>query len=200
MNRVGNTGNLYPAPSCFNETLNGMKFYFSIIIISFIYCTAFSCNQNVTRLNDYLSDYNDIIGREINWNDISFHVWPSSFGMSNIKGYKMISLIGSSCLTCIEKINQWNEFLKTNKFQEAQILFIAVGPPSEDLTHYLNETNELSIPVLIDSSEKFIEKNNLQTYYQSTFLLDENNKVIMIGDPLKHENVYDYYRHILTRN
>jgi hypothetical protein len=174
-----------------------MKLFPSIICFAILFS---SCTQDVNHLDDYLSDYTDIVGRQIKWDNISFHTTPASFSLNNIKGKKLVCLIGASCLSCIGKINNWNEFLKTNKFPGAQVLFIAAGPPGNELTHYLAETNQLSIPLLIDSSEKFIQENNLAMYYQNTFLLDENNKVIMIGDPLKHKNVYDYYQHLLTKN
>lgn len=147
----------------------------------------FSCeNENAFR-KEYHNLKNSVI------------VLPDSMDRHKNHGYKILIYKDSlSCTPCyLKTLDTWNAFLKTFKRNPIEVLFI-FEPKNADAA---------SLPILlkkrmahhkywIDTTGMFRRSNNQITSDDNLhcLLLDENNKVVIIGDPLRNEKI----RHLIT--
>jgi len=66
---------------------------------------------------------------------------------------------------------------------------------------YILNTQQFDYPVFIDLKGEINKLNGFprQELYQC-FLLDDNNKVLSIGNPLYNRGIWDLYKKIITEN
>ncbi len=102
-----------------------------------------------------------------------------------------------SCTPCyIESLPQW--FTIINKYNSKKLnVFFILCPTLENETdlRLLMEINRFKYPVLIDE-KKYFQNINPQISSNKllhTFLLDKNDKVILIGDPLNDKKIKDLF-------
>lgn len=94
------------------------------------------------------------------------------------------------CSTCmVEKIHVWDSLLlKTAKYEPQFKVFFIFSPTKKQRhdVEFLLKTRHFHYPVFLDQSGKFLQHNpHIPTNkVLHTFLLDEDNKVILAGNPL----------------
>ena len=94
----------------------------------------------------------------------------------------------------LQHLELWNDFVRMEKEHEGIIRFLFIiearDGGADNLYGQLGMTN-LKHCIYIDSNRSF-SKNNPQIPSNSlchTFLLDESNKIVLIGNPLKNEAI-----------
>lgn len=109
---------------------------------------------------------------------------------------KLVHYVDSAkCSTCyLGKIIIFEEFLQLENDYHGLFcnIFIA-NPNKKDLFRLKIEhmNNRLPQTVFIDTTHAFLSRNHNipdETIYH-TFLLDENNKIILVGNPIFNENI-----------
>lgn len=165
-----------------------------ILIISFL---IISCGSKESRL---LREAKKLYGKQI--------VLPSEYESLSISGipditdemhkrYKIVTYIdSSSCSECAFKIvKQWDELLKDIP-AHADVGFIPVMYPyNKEEIGKLLELYAIEWPLLYDVRNEFIAKNRLKVLARNkTFLLDENNRIIVVGEPLNAAPLWDVYK------
>ena len=118
--------------------------------------------------------------------------------------YKVVTYIDSKgCTTCSMKLTLWNDLInefKTIEGIDVNFLMILNKDADEDLISAL-KLNFFRHPVMFDPQGTFKEKNSLPSspaYH--TMLLDSDNKVVAVGNPVLSPKIKDLYRQILTEN
>lgn len=118
--------------------------------------------------------------------------------------YKVVTYIDSKgCTTCSMKLTPWNDLInefKTIEGIDVNFLMILNKDADEDLITAL-KLNFFRHPVMFDPQGRFKEKNSLPSspaYH--TMLLDSDNKVVAVGNPVLSPKIKDLYRQILTEN
>lgn len=183
-----------PCQYGYTHNLAPMRLLLMIFLAGFIACEQ---GKDNAYLKEYLGDYPDIIGKTIHLDSGLVQVFPPGIKSGFPKGKKIVSFIGSSCLSCIEKIKQWTALLQKKPFDEGTaVFFIASGKTNAEFEYYLQTENKLNIPVFVDPDGSFISKNKLYKYSRATLMLNDNHEVIMVGDPLDNPRVLDYYIHL----
>ena len=62
------------------------------------------------------------------------------------------------------------------------------------------EINKFSYPIFYDYKGECNKQNKLpQHVFYQTFLLDENNKVLLIGKPTPGSNLWNLYKKIISQ-
>lgn len=116
--------------------------------------------------------------------------------------YKMLMFVDSmGCLSCRLKLTEWERF---NDYVDSIVgnhipLIIIVQPSSiNDLRHALR-INGYERPIIVDINGKFNATNKIPSDmdYQ-TFLLDKDNKVVALGNPVNNRKIKDLYLRVLT--
>lgn len=120
--------------------------------------------------------------------------------------YKYVVYVDSvECSPCkIAHMGMWNYF--KNELYDHETGFYMIFFPSKDITHKIMEVHTSyrhRIPIYIDTLGLF-ERYNPQIAEKTTefhsFLLDENNRVVVVGDASVNNYVRDEIYRILSVN
>ena len=110
------------------------------------------------------------------------------------KKAKLFTLIDVSCSTCLIKMGQLNQLYTEIKKENRDVGFIPICYAADnfEMLKYLIETSKIdrvSVPLVLDVSNNFINLNEgiIDGLVVTTVLTDENNNVILAGDPLGSE-------------
>lgn len=99
------------------------------------------------------------------------------------------------CISCgINKMHMWMPFIKFSKLYNGKIKFYFIFHPTDKSINNIKTSfkqTELDYPMLIDKNGDFEKLNPHLPKNKAlhTFLLDENNKVILVGNPLYNKDI-----------
>jgi len=76
------------------------------------------------------------------------------------------------------------------------IVFLSYGPKDEYFSSNFQEAlgAEKNLNHIYDPTGNFIYENDLELFSLDVFLLDKNNKVLLVGDPTKDKLVESFYK------
>lgn len=105
--------------------------------------------------------------------------------------HKILVYVDSiGCTSCKLQLHKWKEFI-----EEVDVPVIFVFHP-KDLREisYLLKRDGIDIPVCIDVEDKLNAMNRFPSHQEfQTFLLDDENKVVFIGNPVHNLRVKEMY-------
>jgi hypothetical protein len=140
---------------------------------------------------------NDWIGKKIIWNEEYY-----SFVDTHKPTFTIVSYIDSlGCISCKLQLNKWNIFKRvvdSISKKRVSIIFIAHGAIKKDIKylfdayHFYPNLCIMDVDNRLNTSNQFPQLNEYQT-----FLLDNNNKVLAIGNPIHNPKVKDLYLKII---
>jgi len=118
------------------------------------------------------------------------------------KPYKILLYVDSTgCLSCRLKLPDWKILMnEVDSIAPGKIGFIYIFQPKrEKELQLLLRQNRISYPVIIDPTDHINKQNHFPNKlpYQC-FLLDQNNKVLMIGNPVHNPQIWDLYKAQIT--
>ncbi len=125
----------------------------------------------------------------------------SRFPVSDTKkDYTMVVYVDSTqCTPCfINRLTDWNEFVSFEKNKKYSVDFVFILETSPDMMESTVGNLEKSTfrhPVYIDSKCSFRKENPHipQGIMYHTFLLDKENKVIMVGNPCTSKEIKELF-------
>ena len=111
--------------------------------------------------------------------------------------YKVVTYIDSiGCVSCKLQLSRWKEFIAqvdSASGKAIPFLFFFQSKDNGDLRRTLR-TDNFTLPVCIDTEDRFNKLNHFPSEMMfQTFLLDKDNKVIVIGNPIHNLKVRDLY-------
>lgn len=172
------------------------------ICISYIICLLFSC-CNGTSTRHKLEIMQSI---PVNLNLEKMECWMND-SLLEIRTWentplKLCVYVGPDyCTSCyLKKMFQWEDFIEMEKGGEFFIYFIFTPQEGcENNFHRFFYQAELNHPFYIDKNKEFLTLNPHipQEAPFHTFLLNENNNVILVGDVLHNETIENKFRNIL---
>lgn len=115
--------------------------------------------------------------------------------------YKIITYADSiGCMGCKLQLKDWQHFIEeldTIKGNQIPVLFFFHPKDTKELISILKEAN-FPYPVCIDEKDAFNKLNKFpdEMMFQ-TFLLDKDNKVVAIGNPVHNPKVKELYLNII---
>lgn len=113
------------------------------------------------------------------------------------KDLKIITHIYGSCGVCINNLNKWKNVLDTLKdFKNISLLFIVYTDNIDYFKKLFYPEIKLNYPLIIDTLNFFYKSNKLYNYeniHYQTFLVDKDNKIILVGNPAISQKVRDLY-------
>lgn len=115
--------------------------------------------------------------------------------------FKIVTYINSEgCTSCKMKLKSWDKFIKELKLSsDITINFLMViNTDEKKVVETLLKQNDFNNPVAIDPKGDYDRINLLpaKSDYQ-TFLLDNNNKVLVIGNPVNNPKIKELYKQII---
>lgn len=173
-----------------------------IYIICLVCYSLYSCHGH---------DKKDIINIIEEWNnkEVVFPNTPifTKFVNDTVIGYfekecdyKILTYIDSiGCLRCNLKFNAWRPFINMlqDTFPQCNVL-IFIHPRSRRSVETLLKTENIDFPVCIDDNDSINKLNHFPSQMQfQTLLLDKDNKVLAMGNPVLNPKIKELYFKII---
>jgi hypothetical protein len=171
-------------------------------LILLISCLVFSCTSQTRK--EYLSELvKERIGESV--------IFPSSIVKAGTDSslvaisqtveyeYKLVVYTDGDCGKCISELYEWSKFLNDNRevFKSVREIFIiySVNFPRFE---YTTEKVGIKLPFYYDSTNIYITRNTIDEPLLQTLILDKNNKILIVGNPLKNAAMQKLYRNVLS--
>lgn len=165
-----------------------------------IFCILSSCVPKANQENKKLkSELLKWIGKEIQLpRDVKIMANQKDTLCDEIfsKKFKVINYVDSvGCTGCKFKLYEWGQIIKNTlaKNNNVSFLFYVQSNNYRNL-NYIIKNNHFAYPIIFDYDDKLNKLNHLPDNYQfHTFLLNENNQIILIGNPIGNSKLLDLY-------
>ena len=170
-------------------------FILACVILTFSSCDYFETKIILEKFVDTRIEYPKTLDYFYEGNDTTSNIIDKH-------SVKMLVYFDSKeCSSCnVRHISDWSEILKYNKWTRGKIGVIFLFSPNykeyNEVKHAINNMNLDSLIIILDKDENFIKINpNIpKSKRYHTFLLDDNNKVILVGSPIKNKNMWELYK------
>lgn len=118
--------------------------------------------------------------------------------------YKILMYVDSiGCTSCKLQLHKWKEFIiEVDSLTHGTVPILFVFHP-KDLREisYLLKRDGIDVPVCIDVGDKLNAINRFPAHQEfQTFLLNDENKVVFIGNPVHNLRVKEMYLSEITNN
>jgi hypothetical protein len=117
------------------------------------------------------------------------------------KQYKILTYADSiGCQVCQMRLQDWRGVIQLCHQKQIDVGFIFVVHASKfrkfeaEVVQYLFEH-----PIIYDYNNDFDRLNNFLPAPYRTFLLDKDNKVLLIGSPINNPEMWEKYLNIITQ-
>lgn len=148
----------------------------------------------------YISLLQEWQGRELRFpSDEAFSVFGrDTVDFSKEGMYKIVSYVDSSgCISCKLQLPVWKELIRQMDSLSVPVLFY-MHPKSRKEMIYILKQHLFDYPVCIDEHDALNRLNHFPADMAfHTFLLDANNKVVAIGNPVHNPKVKELYLRII---
>ena len=122
------------------------------------------------------------------------------------KDYTVITYVDSiGCISCKLQLNKWKEFMyELDSIAKNNISYLFIFHPkrrdNKELIDLLKRTHFI-YPVCIDESDSINKLNHFPSDIMfQTFLVNNDNKVIAIGNPIHNPKIKELYKNIILGN
>ena len=178
-------------------------FYLYILLIA---TTFFSChNEQKEKENKIAHLVSEWQGKRIQFpENLTFTRYLTDTTDFQIpqSEYKVLIYVDSmGCTSCKLQLHKWKELIEyTDSVTQGKVPFLFFMHPKDKLEiQYLLRGNEFDLPVCIDLKNKLDKLNHFKTDTTlQVFLLDNNNKVIVTGNPINDTKTKELYLKQIT--
>lgn len=179
----------------------GYIILFSIFTFSFLFSCKESASDRITRLVREWDNREIIYPNKIYFTKLGRDTIQT--GIMNSK-YSIITYVDSiGCTSCKLALKRWLGFiaeLDTITGSSVPVHFF-LNPQNKDEVVEIFERNQFDYPVCLDENDSINILNNFpKDMFFQTFLLDKNNRVIAIGNPVLNPKIKDLYFDIILEN
>lgn len=168
-------------------------FWLSILII-------LSCNREEREIKDIIDKWQnrqiyfpECVETKIYGRDTILPEWASN-------QYKILNYIDTNgCTPCRLKFFEWKMFLLEAQKMNLNIsLLFVVYATDYRLLEIVQKENGFDYPIIYDRKDSINLLNNFpkNANYQ-TFLLDDQNKVILVGSPVRNDSMWELYKNTM---
>ncbi len=122
--------------------------------------------------------------------------------VSECDKYKMVVYVDSTeCTPCaLSHLRYWNPIIKETKKYNVCYVFV-IAPKKEEIfdINVEMEVTDLTNSIYLDKDYIFLKRNEYIPHEEkyNTFLLDEHNEIVLVGNPINNEQIKNMYYNIL---
>ena len=163
----------------------------------------FSCKQTENeKLEKLLYEW---IGKEILFpHNPSFTIYgeqESDFKIPTDE-YKIVHYLDSiGCISCKLNLKKWKEYIEymdSVTHGKVPCIFFFHAKEKREVKISLKEES-FDYPVCLDTANKFHQLNHFPLYsILQTFLLDKNNRIVAMGDPVTNPQIKELYLNLIN--
>lgn len=163
-----------------------------------------SCS-NLEKKRQVASIIEQWIGKEILYPEETVFTVQDGDTLDNVLlkeySYTIVNYVDSTgCTSCKLQLPRWNTFIQEiDSISKKKINLCFIFHP-QDIQEVINvlKVNSFKYPIWIDKDDSFNKLNHLSSNMSfQTFLLDKNNKVVSIGNPIYNLKVKKLYMDII---
>ena len=177
------------------------KLYWLVGIVALMFIT--SCNETEKeRINRLVKEWE---GKEIKFPPHSTFTVLAKDTVDftfDEAGYKVLTYIDSvGCASCKLQLPRWKEWMhEVDSLTNGKVPFLFYFHPKDmKELRYLTRRDGFSYPVCFDEKDELYRLNRFPSDMTfQTFLLDRNNKVVAIGNPIHNPKIKDLYVELIT--
>ncbi len=121
-----------------------------------------------------------------------------------VSEYKLVVYTDSlGCHSCaLNGLHVWNDLIEyTKRYKDKVKFYFIFNPPKLEDVRFAIKNNFLAYPILIDTLGEFERLNSHlpNNSAMHTFLLDQNNDVILVGSPLHNSQIEKLFKEELSK-
>jgi hypothetical protein len=178
-----------------------MKSNLSVLVVFFLFNSVACINRKTSEVENIVKEW---IGKHIQLPDIKPVIPYLRMKRDTVllkpadKEYKILLYTDSmGCTKCKFKLHIWESYIKEFN-SKASFLFYFHPKTEEELVFFL-KNERFAYTVYIDNRNELYKLNQFPPNPMfHCFLLDRNNKVISIGNPVNNPKVWKLYKKIIT--
>ncbi|MEN7549830.1 hypothetical protein AAG747_18035 [Rapidithrix thailandica] len=124
---------------------------------------------------------------------------PDYFKSIKNHQFKIVSYIDANCGVCIEDLIFWKKFMKETpiKRDHCAFIFYINTFDKEEFQKNMATTHGFTHTWVHDPNDEFISRNRLYDKRLQTVLLNKNNEVVIIGNPVLNSDLEKLYKKVL---
>lgn len=166
------------------------RFYYLLSIMLCVCSCAESLDEKIIRFNNH-----GIILPDTDMQDESTRSALSEHSP------KIITFIDGRCNLCLDDLRVWHSLAKDSTFKSygTEIIYCIASPDRESLYTWTRLYPAKNI--IIDPKRDFIKANNIELTEKvlHAFLLDKDNKVILVGSPINNSKMWELYKSTIRK-
>lgn len=173
-----------------------------LFYIFFLLLLGTACQDSRKKISDMVQEWEE---REVHFPD---HPVFTVQGRDTVdfsfvgSDYKIVSYVDSmGCVSCKLRLPDWKVFIaEVDSLTGGQVPFIFFFHPKKiSEMHYLMRRDEFTYPACLDTRDELNRLNNFpEDIAFQTFLLDKQNRVKVLGNPVLNPRVKELYLRVLT--
>jgi len=175
---------------------------FRLVFVLIVCEIFFSCSNSDIKTKKIISEWSlkeIIFPKKITYKSLSQVIIGNNILNHQYKILVFVDSVG--CTSCQLGLIEWKAFIDhcERNFYDLGFLFVVQSRNYSEFTEKL-KLNRFTYPIIYDSKDEFNRLNQFpkENKYR-TFLLNENNQVILIGSPIKNEKIWKLYIEIIQR-
>ncbi|NOU62034.1 hypothetical protein [Marinifilum caeruleilacunae] len=176
----------------YQKTTSPIIFLFAIIIA----LTSIACKKQNT-INETI---HRMIDSQIKNVDSLSIYYPKHYVYKPLDfDVKIYSIINGACNDCIMEFDEWSKFISQNEFSDEVNYYFHIHAAEYKELENLFDTKGYTFFFVKDPKMKFIKINNLPKDKMFHTFLVSDNKIILVGSPLKNGPIKDLYIKTINR-
>lgn len=120
----------------------------------------------------------------------------------NNRNYKIVTSLDGDCSCSIEALTKWQNYKTSNQLITENVEVIVFLTSNSEILLHKDIFKEIApdICLVFDQGNLYLNMNNLnfKSNNLATFLLDNTNTVVLIGNPLANKKIYTLYQSYLS--
>ena len=169
--------------------------YIAIFIIGLLFISCKETKED--RINRLVHEWS---GKEIVYpNNLHFTILGADTNYLPKNEYTIVTYVDSiGCTSCKLKLMEWKRLIaQLDSIKNTSVLFFLHPKDKKEMANILKRDKFIH-PVCFDEEDAFNKLNKLPTDMTfQTFLLDKDNKVVAIGNPIHNPKVKELYFKII---
>lgn len=168
-----------------------------------------SCKPMNKQQKEILSILDEWIGKTILMpNSYKLYPYIQNYNFDSLyynADFKILNYIDSlECISCNLRLKDWNILMKSfseNRSKEVTALFVFSPKNIIRMKEVipLVKRNAMTFPIIIDSLDSFNSLNRFPNNSRfHTFLLDKNNQILAVGNPVANARIKELYLDIIN--
>lgn len=169
-----------------------------LLFIFILYISILSCqNQKINQVVHQWANKEIIFPEKLSYSIEIDSIWNNLLSHE----YKILVAVDSNtCTECHLKLYEWKKLIQEidSITNNTAFLFI-IHTKDYSLLDIIKENNKFNYPIIYDYDNKIGKLNKFpRNFLFQTFLLDSNNKIILVGNPIGNKYLWDLYKQIIT--